>query len=84
MTEDTPTTPDIKGYVAVSADKKDIVNENKILEEIIKRRIDEIMKRDDVDKRNIALANTNIEQAFMWLNRGIFQPQRIDLEVAGE
>jgi len=75
----TPTTLDIKGYTAVSADKKEIVNENKVLEEIVKRRIDEIMKRDDVDKRHIALANTNIEQAFMWLNRGIFQPQRIKL-----
>lgn len=58
----------------------DLVNENKILEEKILRQIDghaELGAK--LDQRAVALARTKIQEAFMWLNRGVFQPERIDL-----
>lgn len=79
MVEDTPTTQGILGYTAVSDDKKDIVNENKRLEEVILRRIEAIESQDGIDKRSLAVAKTHIQDAFMWLNRAVFNPQRIDL-----
>ena len=32
----------------------------------------------ELDQRAIALAFTKIQEAFMWLNRGVFQPQRLE------
>ena len=69
----------IKGYTAVSENKAETVNKNKELEEICLRRIDALMADNDTDKRCIAVAKTQLQDAFMWLNRGVFQPQRIEL-----
>lgn len=75
----TPTTQGILGYTAVSHDKKETVNENKRIEEVILRRIEAIELQQGVDKRSLAVAKTNIQDAFMWLNRAVFNPQRINL-----
>ena len=78
---DTPTTPDIEGCTPVIIiQAKDSVNINKQLEEEILRRIEFLETSElDIDKRNSALAKTNIQQGFMWLNRAIFKPERVKL-----
>jgi hypothetical protein len=73
-------TPDIAGYTPVTIQAKDSVNINKQLEEEILRRIEFLENSElDVNKRDSALARTNIQQGFMWLNRAIFKPERIKL-----
>lgn len=63
----------------------DLVNENKILEERILRQIDRHKELGaDLDQRHVAIARTEIEKAFMALNRAVFQPQRIKLPEDGE
>jgi hypothetical protein len=69
----------VAGYVGQSDEKIALVNRNKEIEEETLRILDNLANRADVDKRHLALARTNIEQGFMWLNRSIFQPQRIKL-----
>lgn len=55
-----------------------LVNENKLLEEKILRQIERHKERgSELDQRAVALAFTAIQDAFMWLNRGVFQPQRL-------
>lgn len=55
------------------------MNQNKILEETILRRLDELAALSTPDKRWLAIGRTHIEQAFMAINRSIFQPQRVKL-----
>jgi len=59
-----------------------LVNENKVLEERVLRQIDAHVRNLDsreINQRHVALARTEIESAFMHLNRAVFQPQRIKL-----
>ena len=68
----------VKGYAPTQPEWKiNLVNENKVLEEQVLRQIDTHAEHADVDQRAVALARTNIQTAFMWLNRAVFQPQRI-------
>lgn len=70
---------EIKTYTDQSEQNKAQVNQNKILEEKVLRQIDDIKSTNsNVDLRWIAEAKTHIETGFMCLNRGIFQPTRID------
>jgi len=57
----------------------DLVNNFKTLEELVLRQIDEIREEDRIDRRSLAVAVTQLQGAFMWVNRAIFQPQRIAL-----
>ncbi len=58
----------------------DLVNENKALEERVLRQIDKIAGVGNAfDQRFVSIARTNVELAFMALNRAVFQPQRIAL-----
>lgn len=70
---------EIKGFTDQSVRNKELINENKVLEEKVLRQIDKLKMLEGIDQRHVALAATNIQQAFMWLNRGIFQPTRIVL-----
>lgn len=70
---------EIKGFTDQPERNKALVNENKILEEQVLRQIDKLKRIEDLDQRCIAEPMTQIQLAFMWMNRGIFQPQRIDL-----
>lgn len=55
-----------------------LVNENKVLEEKVLRQIERHKERgNELDQRAVALAFTKIQEAFMWLNRGVFQPERL-------
>lgn len=69
----------VHGYKAQSDDKVALVNENKLIEERVLRQIDKHTTVQELDQRMVALARTNIQQAFMWLNRAVFQPARVAL-----
>lgn len=56
-----------------------LVNENKVLEEKILRQIDlHVQRGAELDQRSVQMARGLIEDAFMRLNRGVFQPQRLE------
>jgi len=69
----------VAGYLPQSNDKVATVNINKELEERVLRQIDKMCLDQSNDQRMVALARTNIQQSFMWLNRAVFQPSRINL-----
>jgi hypothetical protein len=71
----------VLGYSPVTESKADLVNVNKRLEEIILRRIEELQKHPETDKRMLAKGFTDIQQAFMWINRAVFQPARLEGEL---
>jgi hypothetical protein len=66
----------VHGYKAQPGHKVAYVNENKILEERLLKRLDDASG----DPRWIAIARSHIEQGFMAFNRAVFQPARLDLE----
>ncbi|MBD9511603.1 hypothetical protein IB265_33145 [Ensifer sp. ENS10] len=87
----------VAGYAKnVDQWKVDMVNQNKILEEKVLRRVDELFAMFDapsfgenppehqpsVDKRCVAMARTHFEDAFYRLNRAIMRPQRIQGDLA--
>lgn len=81
----------VAGYQPQSDAKVAVVNVNKELEERCLRQIDAMNshnmdmdakglgKSAQYDPRMMALARTGIQEAFMWLNRAVFQPSRIKL-----
>jgi len=75
----------VQGYKPTqSAEAIDTVNRFKVLEERVLREIDVLMDgntRDEpfVDPRLLAIGRTQLQGAFMFLARSIFQPQRISL-----
>lgn len=71
----------VEGYTEQAQSKIDLVNENKRLEELVLRQLDKIRSIDGMDPRWLATGRTDIEKGFMAINRGIFQPQRIEGEI---
>lgn len=69
----------VKGYQPQSESRVEIVNLNKVSEELLLRRIEMLDQSGNCDRRCLALAKTGIELAFMWLNRAVFQPSRVAL-----
>lgn len=69
----------VAGYQSQSDEKVALVNENKVLEERVLRQIEKIKAAPGYDARMAAIAFTGVQEAFMWLNRAVFQPARIDL-----
>lgn len=69
----------VAGYKDQKQTAVDQVNLNKMMEEIVLRRIDTLQTEGEVDPRWLAIARTDIEKGFMALNRSIFKPERIDL-----
>lgn len=72
----------VAGYQPQTDEKVAVVNANKALEERCLRQVDAMMgshKETGYDPRMIALAKTGIQDAFMWLNRAVFQPGRVRL-----
>lgn len=73
----------VHGYKAEQPDWAiELVNENKVLEEKVLRQIDAHVRNHDsrhIDQRMVALSRTKVQEAFMWLNRSIFQPGRVRL-----
>ncbi|QIG69050.1 hypothetical protein EVB77_016 [Rhizobium phage RHph_N1_10] len=72
----------VAGYQPQSDEKVALVNENKELEERVLRQVDRHVRNRDsqeIDQAMVQLARRSIQEAFMWLNRAVFQPQRIKL-----
>lgn len=69
----------VAGYTAQSKTAVDMVNEHKIFEEQLLRRLDALADTKLCDPRWLAIARTELEKAFMSLNRAVFKPQRIKL-----
>ena len=72
----------VKGYVSQSEENVALVNENKVMEERVLRQIDRHVRNRDsqeIDQAMVQLARRSVQEAFMWLNRAVFQPKRIDL-----
>ncbi len=74
----------VLGYSDQPEAKIDLVNEAKILEEILLRQIERLENLNDIgsisiDRRWLAVAKTHIEQGFMAVNRAVFQPGRVEL-----
>jgi len=69
----------VHGYTSQPDWKVDLVNTNKTLEERVLRQLDEIQQNPKIDKRWLAIGRTHLEQAFMAINRSVFQPQRVSV-----
>lgn len=83
MSEDHKGLP-VPGYQAQTQSNIDLVTRNKKLEEAALRIIDELGAINDVDKRWLAIGKTQLEQAFMAINRSIFKPSRIQGDLDGK
>jgi hypothetical protein len=69
----------VAGYRAQSPHAIELVNQNKLSEEALLRRLDLLKGDPEIDQRWLALARTDIERGFMALNRAIFCPERVKL-----
>lgn len=70
----------VEGYRPQPRSNVELVNHNKQAEEIILRNMDAMRNMEGVDQRWLAVARTQLEQAFMAWNRAIFRPGRIALD----
>lgn len=78
MNEDYVPIP-VSGYKPQSQETIDLVNLNKATEETALRALDHLATLDFVDKRWLAIGRTQLEQAYMAINRSIFKPNRTSL-----
>lgn len=71
----------VSGYKPQTQSKVDTVNSFKADEERLLRKLDAMREptSDNVDQRWLALGRTQLEQAFMAINRSVFQPSRVTL-----
>jgi hypothetical protein len=70
----------VAGYKPQSDANVKLVNVNKQLEEVIMRIMDTMKTKATIDQRWLAIARTEMEQAFMAMNRAVFKPGRIKLD----
>ena len=73
-------TEKIGGYVAQSPDNIRLVNQNKVMEEQLLRRVEDLKNRHAADGRWCAVAMTHFQEGFMALNRAVMQPTRLSDE----
>lgn len=72
----------VAGYKPQPLINIDLVNGHKEAEERLLRHLDNLLDvrlHPGIDKRWLAIGRTHLEQAFMAINRAVFQPQRITL-----
>jgi ABC-type molybdenum transport system ATPase subunit/photorepair protein PhrA len=67
----------VHGYRPQSASAVELVNDNKLLEELVLQRLDHLDSLSVGERRWMVIARSHIEQGFMALNRAIFQPERV-------
>lgn len=65
----------IKGYRDLSQSEIDLMNEGKELAESCKEFLSKVNSLEETDKRCSALAQTNLQQGFMWAIRAIARPE---------
>jgi hypothetical protein len=73
----------ISGYRDLNADEIAMMNVIKALEAKFNRMIDDLRANTTVDQRNVALAATAGEDAFMRAVRAVAQPDRIVGDLSG-
>lgn len=69
----------VAGYVSQTGNKVEAVNVNKFIEERDIRRVELMRDMGLVDPRMAALGITRLQEAWMWINRAVFQPERVKL-----
>jgi hypothetical protein len=69
----------VHGYMRQSGASVGLVNFHKEWEERVLRHLDWLAGHEGVDKRWLAIGRTQIEKAFMAVNRAVFKPGRISL-----
>ena len=69
----------VAGYTPQTDDKVQIVNRAKELEERVLRHLDGLRADPGCNRRMVSIAVTDIQEAFMWANRAVFQPSRVKL-----
>lgn len=77
-------TSPIKGYRPLEPEMVELVNQNKLVEELVMRQLDRHVREHnskEIDQRWVSVARTHIQQGFMALNRAVTQPTRIDGEI---
>jgi hypothetical protein len=69
----------VLGYTDQSAANVALVNENKLLEELLSRQLDLLVRSssEGFDQRLVAIARTHFMEGFMAMNRAIFKPTRM-------
>ena len=67
----------VLGYTPRADEAVLLVNRNKIIEEDCLTILDALEGYDWVDKRWLAIGRTQLQQAFMSINRSIFKPERL-------
>ena len=70
----------VAGYQPLTEEKVALVNQNKVLEELVLRQIDRHVRDRssvEIDQAQVQIARRDIENAFMRLNRAVFQPKRL-------
>lgn len=75
----TPVTP-VAGYRPLDAEQLALMNENKLLEELVLRQVDRHVREtsQNIDQRFVSLARTHFQEGFMALNRSVARPQRLN------
>lgn len=68
----------VQGYTVQTDEKVEMVNQNKVLEEITMRQIDRHAENKAYDQRLVSMARSHLQIAYMLLNRAVFQPERIN------
>lgn len=74
----------VSGYQPQTAVKVDCVNAMKAREELVLRQLDMMKDDPEVDQRWLAIGRTQLEQAFMAINRSIFCPARVQFPSEGQ
>lgn len=77
------TPPPVAGYRGLTDVQVQAMNANKQLEERCLRQLEIMLMDPGVDTLLVSIARTRIQEAFMWANRAIAQPQRIALPEDG-
>lgn len=74
------TTPSIAGYSQLTPEKIELVNKFKKLEADLGVLYREAQASGMADAHMLAIGKTGAQEAFMWLNRAIFQPKDVFAE----
>jgi hypothetical protein len=68
---------EIKGYSKPSDEQIALVNKFKDHEKALGTLYHEVVASGLADPRQLAIGKTQAQQAYMWLNRAIFQPEDV-------
>jgi hypothetical protein len=79
MPEQTHQPLPVAGYLPQTTTAVEMVNRMKVREEELLRELDAMGANLNIDPRWLQIGRTGIQEAFMAINRSIFQPGRITL-----